>query len=74
MAKEINPSGPESEEIQVPRQTGPVVLTLSRTLPGCKRTRTLIMQGAVGIKPEPLHEMDSVVRAIAQVRGIHPRR
>ncbi len=62
-----------AEAEAAPRTTGQqVILTLGRTLPGCKRTRALIMAGAVGIKPEPLIEMDSVVRAVAQVRGIHP--
>ncbi len=51
---------------------GQIQLTLSRPLPGCKRTRTLIVEGAVGIRAEPLHEVDSVQRALAQVRGVHP--
>ncbi|MFM2089697.1 MAG: hypothetical protein RLZZ127_186 [Planctomycetota bacterium] len=49
-----------------------VVLTLSRVLPGCKRTRTLAVDGAVGFKPEPLHEVDSIQRVLQQVRGVHP--
>ena len=49
-----------------------IVLTLSRPLPGCKRTRTLIMEGAVGIKAEPMHEADSIQRALSQIRGVHP--
>jgi superfamily II DNA or RNA helicase len=63
-----------SEETRpaAPRPTGPIVLTLSRTLPHCKRTRMLLMEGATGVKTEPLHEADSIQRALAQVRGIHP--
>jgi superfamily II DNA or RNA helicase len=63
-----------SEEARpvVPRPTGPIVLTLSRTLPHCKRTRMLLMEGATGVKTEPLHEADSIQRALAQIRGIHP--
>jgi superfamily II DNA or RNA helicase len=49
-----------------------IVLTLGRPLVGCKRTRTLMLEGAVGIKHEPLHEVDSIQRALQQVRGIHP--
>lgn len=51
---------------------GPVVLTLSRALPGCKRTRALVVEGAVGIRGEALHEADSIQRAFQQIRGIHP--
>jgi superfamily II DNA or RNA helicase len=50
----------------------PIVLTLHRPLPDCKRVRTLIVENAVGIRPEPLHEVDSVQRAIQQIRGVHP--
>lgn len=50
----------------------PIVLTLHRPLPNCKRVRTLIVENAVGIRPEPLHEVDSVQRAIQQIRGVHP--
>ena len=54
------------------RGTGRIVLTLGRPLPGCRRTRMLQVEGAVGIKHEPLHEVDSIQRALQQVRGIHP--
>ncbi|MDA3963198.1 MAG: DEAD/DEAH box helicase [Planctomycetota bacterium] len=47
-------------------------LALSKVMQGCKRTRMLQVEGAVGIKPEPLHEEDSIQRALAQVRGVHP--
>jgi superfamily II DNA or RNA helicase len=49
-----------------------LVLTLGATLPGCKRTRALQVKGAVGIKTDPLHEVDSIQRALTQVRGVHP--
>ena len=50
-ANRPNGSGPEGAD-QAPRTTAQqVVLTLSRTLPGCKRTRSLTLEGAVGIKP-----------------------
>ena len=49
-----------------------ITLTLGNLLPGCRRTRTLLMKGAVGIKEEPLFEVDSIQRAINQMRGIHP--
>ncbi len=63
---------PPIETAKPIRPGGQITLTLSRPLPGCKRVRTLTVEGAVGIKPEPLHEMDSVQRAIQQVRGVHP--
>ena len=31
-----------------------------------------MVKGAVGLKEEPLYEVDSIQRAINQVRGIHP--
>jgi superfamily II DNA or RNA helicase len=66
-------AAPVAAEVVRPAKPGThIVLTLSRALPGCKRTRTLIVEGAVGIRPEPLHEVDSVQRALAQVRGVHP--
>ena len=66
-------SSPTPESTRPPaRPAGPVVLTLSRTLPNCKRTRMLQVEGASGIKTEPLHEMDSIQRALSQVRGVHP--
>lgn len=51
---------------------GPITLTLGQVFQGCKRTRMLQVSGAVGIKTDPLHEVDSIQRALAQVRGIHP--
>ena len=57
---------------QAPKHTGPITLTLSKPLMGCKRTRMLQVSGAVGIKTDPLHEVDSIQRALAQVRGVHP--
>ena len=47
-------------------------LAVGKTLPGCKRTRTLLVEGAVGIKNDPLVEVESIQRAFNQVRGIHP--
>ncbi|MBA3710068.1 MAG: hypothetical protein H0W83_14760, partial [Planctomycetes bacterium] len=61
-----------AETIKPVKPGAQIVLTLSRPLPGCKRTRTLVVEGAVGIRPEALHEVDSVQRALAQVRGVHP--
>ena len=61
-----------SEATAVNRANGQVTLTLSRPLPGCKRTRSLIIDGATGIRPEALHEVDSIQRALGQIRGIHP--
>lgn len=49
-----------------------IKLTLSRLLPKCKRTRALQVEGAVGIKTDPLTEADSIQRALDQVRGVHP--
>src|SRR5882672_7758107 len=65
-------AAPAPETLRPAKPGAQIVLTLSRPLPGCKRTRTLIVEGAVGIRPEPLHEVDSVQRALAQVRGVHP--
>ncbi len=55
-----------------PKGTGQVIITLSRLLPNCKRTRTLVVEGASGVRSDPLHEMDSIQRALTQVRGVHP--
>ncbi len=55
-----------------PRPNQQIVLTLGRALPGCKRTRTLVVEGAVGIRSDPLYEADSIQRALNQVRGTHP--
>ena len=66
------PVAETSAERPVLKPTGPVVLTLSRLLPGCKRTRMLAIEGASGVKLEPLHEVDSIQRALTQIRGIHP--
>ena len=65
-------STPDATRAVAPKGNGQVVLTLSRTLPGCKRTRMLAVEGASGVRGEPLHEMDSIQRALTQVRGIHP--
>jgi superfamily II DNA or RNA helicase len=65
-------SDPAEPAARSTRPDGRVVLVLSRPLAECKRVRALVLEGAVGIKPEPLTEMDSVLRAIAQVRGMHP--
>jgi superfamily II DNA or RNA helicase len=62
---------PEASTIK-PRGNQPIVLTLDRTLPGCKRVRMLKVEGAIGFKPEPLHEVDSIQRVLQQVRGTHP--
>jgi len=72
MTSHATGAAPASAEAVRPKPGTQIVLTLSRTLPGCKRTRTLMVEGAVGIRPEPLHEVDSVQRALAQVRGVHP--
>ena len=64
---------PTTDNIVVkPRGNTPIMLTLDRTLPGCKRVRMLKVEGAVGIKADPLHEMDSVQRVLQQIRGSHP--
>ena len=56
-----------------PRPGAPIILTLDRTLSAeCKRTRMLKVENAVGIKHEALYEVDSIQRALAQVRGTHP--
>ena len=55
-----------------PKHTGPIILTIGKPIIGCKRTRLLQVSGAVGIKTDPLHEVESVQRALAQVRGVHP--
>jgi superfamily II DNA or RNA helicase len=47
-------------------------VTLGHPLPGCKRTRTIIVDGATGIKPEPMREIDSIQRALNQIRGVQP--
>jgi len=47
-------------------------LSLGRLLPGCKRTRTLLVEGASGVKPEPMQEVDSIQRSFNQVRGVQP--
>ena len=51
---------------------GQITLTLSRVLPNCRFTRTLVVEGLGSIKPEPLHETDQIQRLIQQVRGVHP--
>lgn len=56
----------------LPQKTGPITLTLSRPLQGCRRTRSLIITGATGIRPDPLTEVDSIQRALHQIRGVHP--
>ena len=66
------PAAETSAERPLLKPTGPVVLTLGRTLPNCKRTRMLAIEGASGVKIEPLHEVDSIQRALTQIRGIHP--
>jgi len=66
------PANPPVDASRVQKPGQQIVLTLGRPLPGCKRTRTLIIEGAVGIRPEPLHEVDSIVRALTQIRGVHP--
>ncbi len=65
---------PKSDQKQdkAPKQSGPIILTLGKVFIGCKRTRMLQVSGAVGIKTDPLHEVDSIQRALAQVRGVHP--
>ncbi len=65
-------SDPASADPTRPKPNQPITLTLHRPLPDCKRVRTIIVEGAVGIRPEPLHEVDSVQRVIQQVRGTHP--
>jgi superfamily II DNA or RNA helicase len=56
----------------LPRPGQPAVITLSRPVGACKRVRSVVVENAVGIKSEPLHELDSVQRALSQVRGTHP--
>ncbi len=66
------PPAAEDDGIVRPRGNAPIALVLDRTLPGCKRTRMLRIEGAIGIKPEPLHEVESIQRALHQIRGSHP--
>ena len=68
----LSTSSSDAGRPSTPKGTGQVILTLSRVLPGCKRTRTLVVEGSSGVRSEPLHEMDSIQRALTQVRGIHP--
>ncbi|MFW5858382.1 MAG: DEAD/DEAH box helicase [Planctomycetota bacterium] len=49
-----------------------VSLSLGRPVPNCKRVRTLVLHGATGIKPDPMREVESINRALNQVRGLHP--
>lgn len=50
----------------------PIRVKLGRILPNCKCIRGLIVEGAIGIKPELMTEVDSIMRAIDHLRGIHP--
>ena len=68
----VTPPAIEEDGIVRPRGNAPISLILDRTMPGCKRTRTLRIEGAVGIKPEALHEVESIQRALHQIRGSHP--
>lgn len=64
---------PTVEEVPAPRTaSSQIVVTLSKFLPGCKRTRMLIVDGAFGIRPEPMTDSELVLRALAQIRGAHP--
>ena len=68
-----NPEVPAVEVPVRPRVATPIILTLDRTLSAeCKRTRMLKVEGATGIKHDPLYEVDSIQRALGQVRGTHP--
>ena len=68
-----NPEIPVVEVPVRPRVATPIILTLDRTLSSeCKRTRMLKVEGATGIKHDPLYEVDSIQRALGQVRGTHP--
>ncbi len=49
-----------------------ITLTLGHCLQGCKRTRALKVEGAVGIKPDPIRESEGISRALNQIRGVHP--
>ena len=71
MAESTTEPTPENIVVK-PRGNTPIMLTLDRTLPGCKRVRMLKVEGAVGIKTDALHEMDSIQRVLQQIRGSHP--
>ncbi len=60
------------------RKSGPrsvrstLKVSLDRLLQGCKRTRALIVEGASGIKGEPMVDAESIQRALNQIRGVQP--
>ena len=71
-AAAVSPLPGEPTEVIRPRGKDPIVLALANAMPGCKRVRMLKIEGAIGLKPDPLHEADTIQRALQQIRGIHP--
>lgn len=61
-------------------KTGPLTAAVKTTLKvklgpameNCKRTRTLILDGAPGFKPEPIYELENITRAINHIRSLQP--
>ena len=68
-----NSSAPKSEVTAAAASAGGrIKVALGKPLKGCSRTRSLIVEGAVGIKPDPLKEVETIQRALNQIRGVHP--
>ena len=51
---------------------GEITLTFGKFVTRMSPHANLNYEGCVGIKEEPLFEVDSIQRAINQMRGIHP--
>ena len=64
------PTTPVRSEEPVKRPN--IRLILGKPLGSCRRVRALIVDGATGIRAEPLTEAESINRALNQLRGLHP--